>query len=541
VIGVIAADGDLWAIQEFFELFKTPWELCRDGRRYPVVVCALPGAALPDADLTIVYGLESADSGSSIQAAPSPEAVMLVHRGRRFPVYGGCSNLHGSGKELIVREDSGQIVAWETCGGRGKAVRVGYDLFGEVRVLLSRGQPLPYASFATLDLHIAILRELIVGSGLPLAEIPPVPPGCDLILCLTHDVDFVRIRDYGLDRTVAGFLYRATALSVLRFLKGQLRLRQVVRNLLAVLSLPFVHLGIVADFFDQFDGYRKLEDSRRSTFFLVPRKNVDGDSPDGRDCTGRATRYQADELKSQAAVLLVGGWEVGLHGLDAWHDGNKAGEERAAIARVTGKPPAGVRIHWLQYFECTPLILEQAGFAYDSTWGYNEGIGFRAGTAQVFRPPGAERLLELPLHAQDTALFSTGRMNLTQSQGIRAIEGMLQDIRSRGGVFTVNWHMRSLGPERLWDEPYRYLLGVADEGSVWSAKAEEVVDWFAMRRRAVFSSADPDHGPIQVHGTSATPLPGLIVRRYNVSGQEGSAMVAEVLASAGTPDAESRP
>jgi len=532
LIGVLAAECHLWAVREFFELFKTPWEFCRNDRRYAVVLSASPRADLPDADLTIIYGLEPGEEGNG----PSQAGEMLNYRGRRFPVYCGCSTFQAFEAAFISREDTGRAVALETIGSRGKTVRIGYDLFGEVRFLLSRGQPVRNAGVPTLDLHISILRELIVDSGIPLVEIPPVPPGFDLILCLTHDVDFVRMRAHGVDRTVLGFLYRASALSLLRFVKGQLSLLKTLRNLLAVLTLPLVYLGLVPDFFDQFQHYRELEGSLRSTFFLIPSKNVGGQSPDGRNCTGRATRYQAEELRGETAALAAGGWEVGLHGLDAWHDAGKAGVEREAIARATGRQPLGVRIHWLWYSESTPLVLEKAGFVYDSTCGYNEGIGFRAGTAQVFRPAGADRLLELPLHVQDTSLFATGRMNLTQSQGIQAINEILQEIRITGGVCTVNWHMRSIGPERLWDEPYHHLLRFARQGRAWSAKAEEAVEWFALRRAASFSSADPDGGPIGTRRARSASLPGLLVRRYNMSGQGCSATHAEVLIPAGPAD-----
>ncbi len=46
----------------------------------------------------------------------------------------------------------------------------------------------------------------------------------------------------------------------------------------------------------------------------------------------------------------------------------------------------------------TPSILDEAGFSYDSSAGYNETVGYRNGTTQVFRPLGTKTLLELPLH-----------------------------------------------------------------------------------------------------------------------------------------------
>ena len=61
-------------------------------------------------------------------------------------------------------------------------------------------------------------------------------------------------------------------------------------------------------------------------------------------------------------------------------------EELAEICRITGAADIGVRMHWLYAGEKSPAILEQAGFAYDSTSGYNETVGYRAGTTQVFKP-----------------------------------------------------------------------------------------------------------------------------------------------------------
>ena len=60
-------------------------------------------------------------------------------------------------------------------------VRIGYDLFHEVRTILTLGQPPANASMPSVDLHIALLRDLIVEWAGPLVEIPPVPDGHRLI------------------------------------------------------------------------------------------------------------------------------------------------------------------------------------------------------------------------------------------------------------------------------------------------------------------------------------------------------------------------
>lgn len=522
MIGVIVDDGELAIIREFFELFKTPWEPYRRGRRYPVVVTGSPEAALPDAELTIVYGLDPDNKRSRIDPELPVNAELLRYRDQNFPVYCGCSSIRGPGKAIVTREDSDQVVGLQTVTPRGKIVRIGYDLVGQIRFILSVGQPARYARIPTLDLHIAILRDLIVEAGIPLVEIPPVPLDYDLILCLTHDVDFISIRQHGLDRTVLGFLYRATIISLLRCLKGQLSLRKLLRNMLAVLTLPLIHLGLVRDLFSQFKGYLDLEGNHRSTFFLVPYKNINGHACGGRQSNGRATRYDVGDVAPEIFTLISKGCEVGLHGLDAWHSSGRASIERARIHRIAGTQPVGIRMHWLFYSEETPQVLENAGFIYDSSWGYNDGAGFRAGTSQAFRPPGVAKLLELPLQVQDTALFASGRMGLNEKEGIQLIDELVETIRRTGGVITVNWHMRSLGPERLWDEPFRYLLRVAEDSRVWTAPACEVMQWFAMRRSVRLTAGNLDPAQLCAIPADSEYLPSLQVRRYNCADSDMS-------------------
>ena len=149
---------------------------------------------------------------------------------------------------------------------------------------------------------------------------------------------------------------------------------------------------------------------------------------------------------------------MGVHGIDAWCDASKGRLEREAVQSVTGKPEIGVRMHWLYSNEESPVLLEQAGFSYDSTVGYNQTVGYRAGTTQVFRPLNVERLLELPMHVMDTALFFPDYMNLKPSQARVILDDMVANCVRFGGVLTVNWHDRSIAPERLWDQTYRELL-----------------------------------------------------------------------------------
>ncbi len=109
--------------------------------------------------------------------------------------------------------------------------RIGYDLFSEVRTLLTVGQPPANANMPALELHIAFLRDLITGCGVPLVEIPPVPDGYRFIACLTHDVDHPSIRRHKWDHTMFGFLYRAIFGSLRNLIRGRMSVQDLLTNL----------------------------------------------------------------------------------------------------------------------------------------------------------------------------------------------------------------------------------------------------------------------------------------------------------------------
>jgi hypothetical protein len=172
-------------------------------------------------------------------------------------------------------------------------------------------------------------------------------------------------------------------------------------------------------------------------------------------------------------------------------------------------------MHWLYFSEVTPMCLEEAGVYYDSTLGYNETVGFRSGTTQVFRLPGTSNVFELPLHVQDTAMLYPGRMGVSEPQAIALCSGLLEKFGKYGGAFTVNWHDRSLAPERNWDSAYLALLGELRERKTWFAAAGDAVAWFEKRRDSRFDPA-----------ASSSGVP--IVRMREENGEKGPTLAIRV-------------
>jgi hypothetical protein len=527
MIGVVARESEHPAVREFFELFKTPWEFHRPGVHYDVLICSNSPVPENNARLLLVYGAQrqAFEEDRRLKTRLARSHTSVSFHGERIPIYRGCLFFEGAGKKVLVHEGTNTAAALSVASDDQVVVRLGFDLFDEINHLLTQGQPAEFANIPTLELQISLLRELIVGQGVILVEILPLPAGHRFTVCLTHDVDHAGVRDHKCDETMFGFLYRALIGSVINFFRGRKSLRQVAVNWKAALSLPLVFAGVAKDFWKQLDRYLEIEKDLASTFFIIPTKGDPGIDSRGRTRARRASRYASIDIVDDVKKLLSANREIAVHGIDAWRDSAKACGEREAIQEITGAGQIGVRMHWLYFDSQSPLTLERSGFAYDSTFGYNETIGYRAGTTQVFKFPNADHLLELPLNIMDTALFYPSYMNLSDQQGGAAMRPLIENATRLGGVLTVNWHNRSLGPERLWDQPYRQLLDDLKRRNVWFATASEAVSWFRKRRSASIQNVTHDGYTLRARlfiDKANDNLPGLTVRVHTPAQRDGA-------------------
>ena len=522
MIAVLAKDSEHVVVREFFELFKTPWEFYRSDREYDVLMCC-HGEPPPDkAKLLLIYGSERRpfDLENGLAICSQHSNSILLYNGGRIPIYGKCATFDSAGPHLIADESTRRPAALEIKSGARKSVRIGFDLFHQVRHLLTIGQPPAHAALPALDLHIAVLRDLITGCAIPLVEIPPIPEGYNFIVCLTHDVDHVGVRNHKCDHTMFGFLYRAIIGSLINLCRGRQTWKQLARNWAAAFSLPFVHLGLARDFWFQLDHYLVIEKGLASTFFVIPRKGEPGQDANGRRRPKRAAKYDVAEIADQLHRLQSAGDEIGVHGIDAWRDSAEGRKEHERISLLTGSAELGVRMHWLFFDEQSPAALENAGFSYDSTVGYNETVGYRGGTSQAFKPLGLDRMLELPMHIMDTALFYPAHLNLSPKQASEAVAPLIDNAARFGGVLTVNWHDRSIAPERLWDDFYINLLGDLKSRGAWFPTAAQAVGWFRKRRSAVFEAVNCNGEGLQVKtllSPENTNSPGLRLRVHKAS------------------------
>ena len=522
MIGVLCPPAQRSVVREFFELFKTPWEFWVPGHTYGAVIVGIDEVPEVEAPIVLVYGSgpRSVDERYGLTANSTRHGMVIDDQGARLPVHRRCLAFHGPAGDAVCRSTSNETVAVRFKARATRVYRFGFDLFDEVAFLLSEGQPVAHGSCPSLDLHVALLRRSLLESGVPLVEIPPAPAGHPFIVCLTHDIDYVSMRDHAMDHSMWGFLYRSTVGAARDLVRRRISVGRAIRMWRAACSLPLVLLGWIKDYWEPFEWYLRVESGLPATYFIIPFKRRVGDRVEGRYAARRATAYDVGDIAPSVERLLSLGCEIGVHGIDAWHDDAKGRAELQRVASVSGTATLGIRMHWLLQDAATPRVLEQAGYTYDSTCGYNDTVGYRAGTTQVFRPLGVSTLLELPMHIQDGALFYPQKMDLSEPEADRHCGVIIDHATANGGVVTLLWHDRSHGPERFWGEFYAGLVHRLKNAGAWFGSAGQVVGWFAARRDVQFV-VDRDSGVVQglrYRGSPISPPLRVRVHRPGVAG-----------------------
>ncbi len=219
----------------------------------------------------------------------------------------------------------------------------------------------------------------------------------------------------------------------------------------------------------------------RSTLFFIPLCGEPGVIPgNGRSAPrNRAAYYRLDEYRALLQELVRGGWEVGVHGLDAWRSADDARRELEALQEacpVQGR--VGIRMHWLYTREGMWKDLDEAGYAYDASFGWNDKIGFPGGKYTPFRADGASDLMVLPLNIQDNALLGREYAHQSAREAWRGIENVLDEARRHRAVVTVLWHNNSFVAPRFWGETYEQILRQAKSDGAEILTAGQAVEQF---------------------------------------------------------------
>ncbi len=211
-----------------------------------------------------------------------------------------------------------------------------------------------------------------------------------------------------------------------------------------------------------------------STWFLMARS----DNSDPRQ------NYITNVMAREQIIDTLGQQEIGLHGSpESAFDLNKVLEELEAL-RNMGFNPTGYRSHYLNFdYQISFSILEKAGIKYDSTMGYWENLGFRAGISFPFFPFNIDenrpfRVLEIPLIVMDTTLLSDKAMNLSLINASRNLKRLIDRAEKYQSHLSLLWHNTTFDPVDYpgWGKLYWSTIDYALKRKGWVTPLHKVYE-----------------------------------------------------------------
>lgn len=277
---------------------------------------------------------------------------------------------------------------------------------------------------------------------------------------ISHDIDLPYF--YG--------NFRSELSEVLSYTRGAGKYRHASD----LLNLTKNMLGFGKDPYETFDYICKQEKKREilSTWFiLMSRDNQWG--------------LKKKKYRRRLRWLVSHGYEIGIHpGYDSAFDVETIRCEKEAVERMAGTQISGVRNHFLRFAVPNSLHnYEQLGLLYDSTLGYAEQDGFRAGIAAPFKPFDINtrtiiNVIEIPLIIMDGVLQDY--QGMSPQKGLMEIQRLIDVVATCNGTITFNWHNTFLaGDFNPWRDVYEKSLDYLTQKNAFMCRSDRLAQIFS--------------------------------------------------------------
>ena len=422
-------------------------------------------------------------------------------------------------KEQVLAWFTDDQVTYPCVVAEGREIEIGFDVFQEVGKALTcklMAPPIPCEDgeedlygVPFVDCYEWILFECLLHASLSLG-VPMIhkafwPNGEPFAVFASHDVDRIR-------KTFQYPYYFARALRKLDMKALGAQVASVLASLRG--SNPYWN-------FEKITAIEKRLNVRSTFFFLHETGRPRLTSP--ASVVIYAGRYdlRSPALRRVVKELAAEGWEVGLHGsYESFQDGCLLGKEKEVLEGILMCPVQGVRQHYLRM--SVPQTLEaqeKIDLAYDSTMGFSDRVGFRAGTSFPFFPDISGTpygILEIPMALMDGPLF---RYSLPWN----VARGIAESVQRVSGVLTIDWHQRHFNAfeGRGYEELYKQLLEYCREVNAWFATGHQIDRWWRQRDTVAFRSLYADSKlSIEMSSTQETTVCFLLPRTRTTAVRE---------------------
>jgi len=175
---------------------------------------------------------------------------------------------------------------------------------------------------------------------------------------------------------------------------------------------------------------------------------------------------QDKRLKDKCKELISHSSIIGIHGsyFSASHE-SLLKNEKEILENAFDYKIIKARQHWLNYYEnTTPYILSNAGIEEDSTIGFNDIPGFRAGVASVYNPYDHNNNMpfsfkEVPLVVMDSHLY-----DYSDGYNVEDMHWLFDSMMMvKNFAVSINWHQRGISKNYGWDLSYRKIASKTKE------------------------------------------------------------------------------
>jgi hypothetical protein len=350
----------------------------------------------------------------------------------------------------------------------------------------------PIVSRCAIALRKAVLD---VAGKRPVALLQPWPDGHRWGAALTHDLDVVE------------WWPAFTALRIVELArKSEWRL---IRNVIAALPRTLRHNPIRRAIESILSAER--DETVRSSWYVLCGAPTFASMRRG-DLTYRP---DAPLTKTILAAIEREAHEIGLHGsFDTMLSAESFAQQRRRLQTMTGSDVRGVRQHYLRMRPGpTQRCMEQAGFAYDATFGFPDLNGFRLGVADVVphfdAGNGASKTFDrVPLVWMDRTVSKYQKIE-QPGRWIDDATELAEVCAHVEGLWVGLWHTNVTTPLGYpeGERAYRALLLMLRERSPYIAPLEDIVAWRRRRRHARAIALDEQGRPVAAPDAGTAPPP----------------------------------
>lgn len=165
-------------------------------------------------------------------------------------------------------------------------------------------------------------------------------------------------------------------------------------------------------------------------------------------------------LKEKCKELIAGGNKIGLHGsYYSALDEKLFMKEKEVLEKAIDRPITKTRQHWLNYREnITPYIHKRAEIEKDSTIGFNDISGFRAGVASLYNPYDHRNEVSFPFTEMPFAIMDSHLYDYAAHGGVQCPGWLFQSMeRVKNFAAAIDWHQRVISRDYGWDGAYKEI------------------------------------------------------------------------------------